>query len=158
MPLHRPQKKRVDQIDRRNLTEPELSRDEKLLFDEGISLFNRGEFWRAHEAWEGVWHRRTEESRLFYQGLIQAAAGYHLAIERPRISGALRNFEKSLEKLELFPRWFLGIDVAALMTTMRAAAELLRSKGVTERGFPENFIPILAVRGGLSRPGESRVP
>ena len=143
MPLHRPQKKRVDQIDRRNLTEPELSRDEKLLFDEGISLFNRGEFWRAHEAWEGVWHRRTEESRLFYQGIIQAAAGYHLAVERPRISGAIRNFEKSLEKLDLFPQRFLGIDVGELMNLMREAIKSLRTAGATGDGFPRELIPVL---------------
>ena len=139
----RPQKKRVDQVDRKNLTEPELSRDEKLLFDEGISLFNRGEFWRAHETWEGVWHRRTEESRLFYQGIIQAAAGYHLAVERPRISGAIRNFEKSLEKLELFPQRFLGIDVGELMNSMREAIKSLRTTRVTGEGFPRELIPVL---------------
>lgn len=149
MPTLRPRKKRVDQVDRSALVEPHLLLEEQEMFDEGIRLFNKKEFWRAHESWENLWHRRPEESRIFYQGLIQAAAGYHLAIEQPRISGAIRNFEKSLEKLELFPSLFLGIDVAGLMASMRAAAELLMSKGVTERAFPENLIPVL---GGKERP------
>ena len=90
-----------------------------------------------------MWHRRTEESRLFYQGIIQAAAGYHLAVERPRISGAIRNFEKSLEKLELFPQRFLGIDVGELMNSMREAIKSLRTTRVTGEGFPRELIPVL---------------
>ncbi len=143
MPTHRPQKKRVDQIDRSALTEPRLPPEEQEIFDVGIGLFNQDEFWQAHESWETLWHRRPEESRIFYQGLIQAAAAYHLTVERPRISGAVRNFEKSLEKLELFPPRFLGIDVAGLMATMRDARESLRTKGITGKEFPRNLIPVL---------------
>jgi hypothetical protein len=130
------------------LTEPSLSPEEQELFEEGIALFNNGEFWRAHEAWEEVWHRRPEESRLFYQGIIQAAAGYHLAVERPRVSGAIRNFEKSLEKLALFPSPFLGIDVTGLMRSMRSAIEALRKTGNAGDKFPENLVPDLKGRKG----------
>ncbi len=144
MPSTRPPKKSVDRVDRNALTEePYLLPEEQEMFNEGIALFNKGEFWRAHEAWEGVWHRRTEESRLFYQGIIQAAAGYHLAVERPRISGAVRNFEKSLEKLGLFPSEFLGIDVAGLIRSMRAAIRSLRTERATGGGFPRELIPVL---------------
>ena len=139
----RTRKKRVDQVDRSALIEPILPPEEQEMFNEGISLFNKREFWRAHESWENLWHRRPEESRIFYQGLIQAAAAYHLAIERPRVSGAIRNFEKSLEKLELFAPRFLGIDITGLITTMRVAVASLRREGSAGLEFPENLIPVL---------------
>jgi len=139
----RTRKKRVDQVDRSALIEPILLPEEQEMFNEGISLFNKREFWRAHESWENLWHRRPEESRIFYQGLIQAAAAYHLAIERPRVSGAIRNFEKSLEKLELFAPRFLGIDITGLITTMRVAVASLRREGSAGLEFPENLIPVL---------------
>src|SRR3972149_6905183 len=143
MSASRPRKKRVDQINRAKLVEPTLSPEEQEVFNEGITLFNKGKFWHAHESWERVWLRRSEESRLFYQGLIQAAAGYHLAVERPRISGAIRNLEKSLDKLDLFPQRFLGIDVGELMNLMREAIKSLRTTRVTGEGFPRELIPVL---------------
>ena len=44
----------------------------------GVELFNEGEFWEAHEAWEGAWmpHRKDPGSD-FFKGLIQVAAGWH---------------------------------------------------------------------------------
>jgi predicted metal-dependent hydrolase len=44
----------------------------------GVELFNGGEFWEAHEAWEEVWmpHRHRPGSE-FFKGLIQCAAGFH---------------------------------------------------------------------------------
>ena len=42
----------------------------------GIDLFNRGEYWEAHEAWEADWiHDRKGPDSGFYKGLIQIAAG-----------------------------------------------------------------------------------
>jgi hypothetical protein len=65
--------------------------------------------------------RREEESRIFFQGIIQAAAGFHLVVEKPRPGGASKNLSKALEKLDLFPPRFLGIDVASLRDSIRAA-------------------------------------
>jgi len=149
MSASRPRKKRVDQINRAKLVEPTLSPEEQEVFNEGITLFNKGKFWHAHESWERVWLRRSEESRLFYQGLIQAAAGYHLAVERPRISGAIRNLEKSLDKLGLFPSPFLAIDVTSLMASIHAAIESLRTNGASGEEFPRGLIPVL---GGRKKP------
>ncbi len=146
MPPLRPRKRNVHQVSRTDLTEPALNQEEQRLFAEGVALFNNGEFWRAHEAWEALWLQRTEESRLFYQGIIQAAAGYHLAVERPRISGAIGNFEKSLEKLALFPSPFLGIDVIELMESMREAIVALRETGVAGDEFPRSLVPVLKRR------------
>lgn len=44
--------------------------------DHGISLFNQGEYWHAHEAWEEAWMPdRHGPDGGFYKGLIQVAAG-----------------------------------------------------------------------------------
>ena len=48
------------------------------LYRAGIELFNRGEFFEAHEVWEDLWHACASADRRFYQALIQAAvAAYH---------------------------------------------------------------------------------
>jgi predicted metal-dependent hydrolase len=42
----------------------------------GIDLFNSGEYWHAHEAWELEWMPdRKGPDAGFYKGLIQVAAG-----------------------------------------------------------------------------------
>ena len=43
----------------------------------GIELFNRREFYEAHEAWEEGWIDELTDDRLLLQGLIQVAAGLY---------------------------------------------------------------------------------
>jgi hypothetical protein len=40
----------------------------------GISLYNAGRYWEAHEALETVWRAERGPARALWQGLIQAAA------------------------------------------------------------------------------------
>jgi len=45
----------------------------------GISLFDAGEYWHAHEAWEDAWRADDAPDRDYHKGLIQlAAACWHL--------------------------------------------------------------------------------
>jgi hypothetical protein len=40
-----------------------------------VDLYNRGYFWEAHEAWEGLWRAAADpRERAFLQGLILCAA------------------------------------------------------------------------------------
>ena len=94
-----PRKRSVEDVDRTKLTEPTFTDEDWEDFNRGIQLFNAGKFWHAHEAWEQVWRRHHEESRLFIQGLIQMAAAFHLMIEKRRLTGALSNFEKAFNQL-----------------------------------------------------------
>jgi predicted metal-dependent hydrolase len=44
----------------------------------GVVLFNRGEYFDAHEVWEDLWRDCPSADRRFYQSLIQAAVAlYH---------------------------------------------------------------------------------
>ena len=121
----RTRKLKAHEILKEEIVEPDLSPSQWERCGIAVGLFNAGKFWSAHEAWEGVWLERTEPSRLFFQGIIQAAAGFHLACERPRIPGAIRNFEKSLVILALFPRKFLGMDMDDIRRSVRQAKEFL---------------------------------
>ena len=64
-------------------------------------LFNRGEFWLAHEALETVWRsisRDRAEERLVWQGLIQACAALvHRA--RKNRAGLIKVGAAAVEKL-----------------------------------------------------------
>jgi len=129
-------KKRVDEIDPSSLREFDLTGNQKRTFALGVELFNRGQFWEAHEAWEQIWREREEESRIFFQGIIQAAAAFHLVFESPRAAGARNNCVKALTILEVFPVRFLGINVDELRENLKGILKELnrvdRSKASDE--------------------------
>ncbi len=52
-----------------------MNKDEK--FQRGISHFNAGEFFEAHEVWEEIWLEEVEPEKTFLQGIIQIAAAFH---------------------------------------------------------------------------------
>jgi predicted metal-dependent hydrolase len=54
---------------------PMAADDRRRYLEHAQDLFNRGEFWLAHEALETVWRSIIKEDEaLVWQGLIQAAA------------------------------------------------------------------------------------
>lgn len=129
MTSRRISKKKPGEINRDRLTEPVLQQIDWNEYRRGWDLFNKKRFWDAHEAWEAVWLRVPDESRIFFQGIIQVAAAFHLVLEKKRYGGALRNLEKAEEKLMLFPAMFLGVSVVDLLETIRSAKMELMAKG-----------------------------
>lgn len=87
-------------------------------FEHGVDLFNAGRFFEAHEAWERVWLRSGGEEKLFYQGLIQAAAAL-LHAERGNQAGAQSMYAKSRAKLDPLPEEYMGIALAELRDSLR---------------------------------------
>ncbi len=75
------------------------SAEKEELFRKGASFFNAEEFYEAHEAWEEIWLQEEGRPRLFYQGLIQIAAGFH-HMKRGKLKSALTCLLKGMEKLE----------------------------------------------------------
>jgi len=69
-------------------------------FKEGVSLFNRGLFFEAHEVWEEIWlkDKKSETGRLL-MGLIQWAAAL-LKEKQGKGKPALSLAKSALEKLE----------------------------------------------------------
>jgi hypothetical protein len=86
-------------------------------------LFNRREFWKAHESWESVWLASHGTQREFLQGLIQlAAVCYH--VERENVRGAARLLEASLGRLDSLPESFGGIALGELRDQARGLDEV----------------------------------
>ncbi|HXO66519.1 MAG TPA: DUF309 domain-containing protein, partial [Candidatus Dormibacteraeota bacterium] len=81
----------------------------------GVELFNRGEFWEAHEAWEGAWmpHRHQPEGD-FYKGLVQVAAGFYHYRRRNR-NGALIKWRDGADYLRRFVPEREGIALERLI-------------------------------------------
>ena len=128
-------------INPEDVVEPSMSPDDWRDFEEGVDLFNRGLFWESHESWERVWRRHPEPSRIFFQGLIQAAAAHH-QFRRGIRHGVIKHFNNALSKLDQFPGRFLGVDVTGLRESMRTGLEeILRdekgSSSVTSRVEPK---------------------
>ena len=71
-----------------------LSRDLRV----GAILFNQGLFFDCHEFLETAWKRREGREKIFIQGLIQAAAGFH-KFELGSPSGAAGLLKSAAEKL-----------------------------------------------------------
>ncbi|HWG84949.1 MAG TPA: DUF309 domain-containing protein [Deinococcales bacterium] len=94
---------------------------------EGARLFNAGEYWEAHEAWEGPW---LEAKRLgaaleahYVQGLILLAAAIHKRRHYGSERGGQRNLEKALRHLEHVPSVHDGLDLAWLAGEVRRALD-----------------------------------
>jgi predicted metal-dependent hydrolase len=93
----------------------------------GIELFNRGEFFEAHEVWEEAWTPERDPRRLFLQSLIHVTVGaYHATRGNP--DGAGRQLRKALRKMEAYLPAYEGVNLAQLRE------DTLRLLGAVERG------------------------
>ena len=94
----------------------------------GIVLFNRHDYFEAHEVWESLWlSESVGADRRFVQGLIQAAVGlYHFG--NGNLRGALKLYKSGRAYMEAYPSPHLGMDRAAFWDAMaRCYAKLLIS-------------------------------
>jgi predicted metal-dependent hydrolase len=112
----------------------------------GIALFNRGDFFEAHEVWESLWMETFSPEKQFYQGLIQAAVGLcHFC--NGNLRGAAKLYRSSRDYMWRYGTPFLGLDQEAFWGQMeRCFAEVLASadppRGVEIR---EELIPTIAL-------------
>lgn len=100
----------------RRILHPDLSPEERRrLFQEGIDLFNRGDFYGAHDAWEEIWRSTTPEPRGLFQGLVQVAAALHQIVDLERTAGPRNTFAKARSHLEPMAPIACGLDVERLL-------------------------------------------
>ena len=103
------------------------------LLARGIELFNRGEFFPAHEVWEEAWTAERAPRRLFLQSLIHVTVGaYHATRGNP--VGACRQLRKALRKLEPFLPEYEGVHTARLNQDARRLLTAIES-GAPIPGF-----------------------
>lgn len=89
------------------------------VLERGAKLFNQGLYWEAHEAWEELWLELEDEPKLFVQGLIQVAAGYHKATVQMQPRGCVKLLTTALEKLVRAPPDFLGVETQPFLPEVR---------------------------------------
>ncbi len=111
----RPKKKKPEEIQQEPLRELPLTPEDWQAFEHGVTLFNSGKFWHAHEAWELIWLRHAEDERLFFQGLIQLAAAYHQLVVKRNYRAMCNNLDKAVEKLTVFQPEYCGICVTEVL-------------------------------------------
>src|ERR1700761_3206549 len=93
---------------------------------EGLRLYDAGEFFAAHEAWESVWLEAQEPDKTFLQGLIQVAAAFH-HLQRNNPLGTGRLLHAALRRLERYPAGFGGISVTTLCNDIRNRIQALNA-------------------------------
>jgi predicted metal-dependent hydrolase len=89
---------------------------------EGIALMRRGEYFAAHEELETAWRSAEPAERDFCQGLVHVAVAWYQAA-RDRRPGCERQLEKARRRLGPYAPRHRGIDVAAILRQVDAAAE-----------------------------------
>ena len=100
----------------------------------GLELFNKGEFFDAHEVLEDVWRAAPAAEKKFLQGLIQVAVGLHHYSRGNRV-GARSLLARAHRNLSGYSAQHGGIDLAGLRT------EVERWAGALEDGDSAPKLP-----------------
>jgi len=104
-------------------------------FQRAVQLFNNCEFFECHEALEEVWMPERGARRLFLQGLIHLAVGFHHS-QRGNLEGASRQLRKGLHKLNAYLPSCEGIDTARLCQEVLSVLDRVEA-GEVVAGYPE---------------------
>ena len=104
------------------------------LFQRGVELSNRGEFFECHEVLEEIWTPARGPERLFLQALIHFAVGcYHH--QRRNQPGAERQLRKGLKKIAAYLPEFWGVRTSMLRDEVSGVLEQIE-RGETVQQFP----------------------
>jgi predicted metal-dependent hydrolase len=86
---------------------------------EGVDLFNRAEFFDAHEVLEDIWRAAPQEEKKFLQGIIQVAVAlYHHG--NGNSIGACSVLRRAFRNLSRYPEGYGGIQLADLLRSVSA--------------------------------------
>ncbi|HTG15615.1 MAG TPA: DUF309 domain-containing protein [Blastocatellia bacterium] len=96
---------------------------------EGIAHFNARRYFDAHEVWEEIWLHASDQTKRFYQMLIQAAVGLH-HYERGNTRGASGLYHNVVAKLQRLPAVYMSIDLVEFAREFKSFfAELIKNEG-----------------------------
>ena len=107
-------------------------------FQQGVDLFNAGEWYAAHDLFEELWHETADPERRSLQGILQVAVA-QLHLQRGNRRGATILFGEALGRLKRPGTPDLGLDLVSLC---RAAQQRLEALQLDED--PESCtVPVL---------------
>jgi predicted metal-dependent hydrolase len=105
---------------------------------QGARLFDAGEYFEAHEAWEGHWRLATDEAdRRLLQGLIQVAAAFHKLLVTRSTDAAQRLIAKGLAKLDACPELVAERGLGAFCEQTRSCAADLAAGRFARESVPK---------------------
>ena len=90
----------------------------------GLDLIRRGEYFAAHEQLEDAWRAAEPDERDFYQGLVHVAVAWYQGGRGNRV-GCERQLAKAARRLGPYAPEHRGVDVAAVLEEVDAAARLV---------------------------------
>jgi hypothetical protein len=97
-------------------------------FVQGVSQFNAGDYYEAHESFEFVWGAHPYPERLFSQALTKIAVALAHARQANHV-GARRLASAGLALLVPFAPRFAGLDVWKLAKDVQALSESTATAG-----------------------------
>jgi uncharacterized protein len=107
---------------------------------EGLRLYEAGEFFTAHEAWETVWLASPEPEKTFLQGVIQVTAAFH-HLQRNNLLGTMLLLQAALGRLDRYPSDFGGISVTPLRQDIRECLRTLEAGEQASQLLPPRIQP-----------------
>jgi hypothetical protein len=113
------------------------------LLQEGLKLFNQGDYFECHEIIEDAWNKETDSVRVMYQGILQiGVACYHVKNRNWR--GAVKVLERGVPKIGRFAPGCMGINIAQLLVDAEAMRQELLRLGPEWRGdFDQRLFPFI---------------
>jgi uncharacterized protein len=108
---------------------------------EGIALFNKEDFFEAHEVWEALWHDTHGEAKDFIQGLIQVTSAFH-HFQQGNMRGARILHDSGLQLLAPYGNFYMGLDLKDLKQRFdQSLKEILEApfENLKGRGYPGIF-------------------
>ena len=106
------------------------------VFQRGLDLFRRGEYFECHEVWEDLWKGESGSARQFYKGLIQAAVALH-HLTNGNAHGARKLLAGCERYLRPYRSRYLGLDVDDFTAAMKGCVtSALASHGAAAGGAP----------------------
>jgi predicted metal-dependent hydrolase len=90
----------------------------------GIALFNKADFFDAHEALEDIWRAAPPENKKFLQGMVQIAVAFHHYSTGNRV-GMRSVLERAIRNLSEPSGTFGQIQLAALLQSLGQWREAL---------------------------------
>ncbi len=98
-----------------------MAKNAAVSFERGLELIRDGEYFAAHEELEDAWREAPAEERDFLQGLVHVTVAWYQAGRGNRV-GCERQLAKALRRLAQYGPEHRGVDVAATLGSVTAAA------------------------------------
>jgi uncharacterized protein len=105
-------------------------------YKHGIALFNRAEFFGAHEVLEDIWRAAPVEDKKFLQGMVQVAVAFH-HYSTGNFVGMRSVMERAMRNLTGHSQPPEGIKLAPLMQS------LTRWRDAMDNGQPHPPLPLM---------------